>query len=235
MAAPGKAKKETRNRRDGSATGRSNVKERLLDAALSFFATGGYNAVGVKEIVDKAGVPKGSFYAYFPSKETLGCAVIDRYSEMLGDRLVALTAPDDRPVDRLRRHFAELSQDVAAADFLIGCLLGRFGTETTGQSESMRQHLLRRFADWTQALAQVVSEAADRHQLLATLTPKDAAMFLLNSWEGAVLRARVECDRAPLDTFEKVAFASLFKDEERTRTRTAHAQSPSARKGQSNE
>jgi hypothetical protein len=137
-----------------------------------------------------------------------------------------MAAPDDRPVERLRRHFAELSQDVAATDFLIGCLLGGFGTETTGQSEPTRQRLLQRFADWTKALAQVVSEAADRHRLLAALTPKDAATFLLNSREGAVLRARVDRDGAPVDTFEKVAFASLFKGEKRSPTRT------SARKGQ---
>jgi hypothetical protein len=99
-------------------------------------------------------------------------------------------------------------------------------TETTGQSEPTRQRLLQRFADWTKALAQVVSEAADRHRLLAALTPKDAATFLLNSREGAVLRARVDRDGAPVDTFEKVAFASLFKGEKRSPTRT------SARKGQ---
>jgi TetR/AcrR family transcriptional regulator, transcriptional repressor for nem operon len=239
MAAPGKRKigTKTKKPRDGgrSLAGRGDVKERLLNASLSLFATAGYNAVGVKEIVDKAGVPKGSFYAYFRSKEALGCAVIDRYSQMSGGRLRALTAPDDRPVERLRRHFAELSQDVAAADFLSGCLLGRFSTETTGQSEPMRQRLLQRFADWTKALAQVVSEAAARQQLLATLTPKDAATFLLNSWEGAVLRARVDRDRAPLDVFEKVAFASLFKREERSPTRTSQAQSPSRKKGQFNE
>ena len=212
-------------------TGHSNVKERLLDAALSLFATGGYNAVGVKEIVDKAGVPKGSFYAYFPSKETLGCAVIDRYSQMSGDRLRALTAPDDGPVERLRRHFAELSQDVVTNNFLIGCLLGRFSTETAGQSEPMRQHLLKRFADWSKALAQVIGEAAHRRQMSAALTPKETATFLLNSWEGAVLRARVDRNRAPLDTFEKVVFASLFKGEERGPTRTSRTQSPSAKKG----
>jgi hypothetical protein len=81
----------------------------------------------------------------------------------------------------------------------------------------------------------VVSEAAARQQLLAALTPKDAATFLLNSWEGAVLRARVDRDRAPLDVFEKVAFASLFKREERSPTRTSQAQSPSRKKGQFNE
>jgi len=211
MAKPVKIKTSQRRAGVKSATGRRDAKGDLLDAALSLFATAGYNAVGVKEIVDKAGVPKGSFYTYFASKEVLGCAVIDRYSEMLSDRLRALLAPDDSPVERLRRHFAGLSQDIAATDFLIGCLLGQFGTETAGQRELMRQRLLQRFAAWTKALAQVVGEAADRDQLLAPFSPKDAATFLLNSWEGAVLRARVERDRAPLDTFENVAFASLFR------------------------
>jgi TetR/AcrR family transcriptional repressor of nem operon len=211
MATPRKTKPSQRRPRKG-VTRRRDVKEDILDAALSLFADAGYNAVGVKEIVDKAGVPKGSFYTYFPSKEMLGCAVIDRYSENLSDRLHALMAPDGRPVERLRRHFAGLSKDIAATDFLNGCLLGQFASETAGQSDLMRVSLMQRFSAWANALALVVAETADRDQLRAPFAPKEAASFLLNSWEGAALRACVDRNRAPLDTFQKVAFALVFKD-----------------------
>ena len=116
---------------------RGDVKERVLEAGYSLFSTGGFNATGVKEIVDRAGIPKGSFYAYFGSKDALGCAVIDRYWELAHDRLQLLLEEDDQPAERLRQHFRALSGDLIESEFLVSCLIGRFSGEVSGQSDSM--------------------------------------------------------------------------------------------------
>ena len=56
-----------------------NVKEKLIEAGLKTLLAGGFNGVGVQEITDAAGVPKGSFYNHFDSKETLGAEIVERY------------------------------------------------------------------------------------------------------------------------------------------------------------
>jgi len=81
---------------------RANIRERLLDAGLETLHRRGFNGCGVQEITDNAGVPKGSFYNHFESKEALGAAVIERYWEQrAGAALRLLKEPDDRPRERL--------------------------------------------------------------------------------------------------------------------------------------
>jgi TetR/AcrR family transcriptional repressor of nem operon len=190
---------------------KADVRTRLLKAGYSLFATAGFNATGVKEIVDLAGVPKGSFYAYFPSKEALGCAVIDRYWLAGADDVLALQDPGRPPLERLKAHFAGISASLVQSDFLVGCLLGRFSGEVAGQSELMRQHLSSRLSDWSRCLAVVVREIAQEDGLAEGVDPDEAADYLLNAWEGAMLRARAERSEDPLEAFQKVAFSTLFR------------------------
>src|ERR1700733_11774638 len=98
----------------------SRVREKILNAALECFHTSGFSACGVQEIVDKADVPKGSFYNYFKTKELLACEVIELYAsrlrmEMLDDKAVA-------PVERLRGHFEFFASVSKSFGYKKGCL-----------------------------------------------------------------------------------------------------------------
>jgi TetR/AcrR family transcriptional repressor of nem operon len=190
---------------------RTDVRERVLQAGFALFSTKGFNATGVKDIVDAAGVPKGSFYAYFESKDMLGCAVVDRYWEEASDKLEQLVSSPGSPVERLKLHFRELSGELITSKYLAGCLLGRFSAEIAGQSPRMLEHVSDAFARWSAGIARVVQEAAEAGELRQGLETSEVADFLLNSWEGAVLRAKAEsCDTA-LTTFENLAFGLLFQ------------------------
>src|SRR5277367_507978 len=95
---------------------RSNVKEQLIQAGLKTLIDKGFNGVGVQEITEQAGVPKGSFYNHFESKEALGAEVVERYGMNSTRRAVLLdkTVP---PVERLRTHFAALNDMFIASGF----------------------------------------------------------------------------------------------------------------------
>ena len=58
---------------------RLNTREEIVQAGLKCLVEKGFNAVGVQEITDAAGVPKGSFYNHFESKEALGVEIVERY------------------------------------------------------------------------------------------------------------------------------------------------------------
>src|SRR2546430_276766 len=101
-----------------------DVRHRLLDAGLRLVHARGFSASGVKDITDSAGVPKGSFYAYFPSKEEFGAAVLGHYWSDIEGRLLPLLDADAPPQARIRMFFHALADDHEAGEFLLGCLVG---------------------------------------------------------------------------------------------------------------
>jgi len=169
----------------------------------------GYNATGVLDITAAAGVPKGSFYHYFASKEALGAEVVDRYGFNATRRLV-LSDQSIAPKQRLRLYFAALNEMYSGKEFVHGCLLGNLSAELGDSSPLIRTHLNAVYDEWTRAIAGAVRDGQADSSIPSTITPEELATFLLDAWEGAVLRARVAKNQQPLDVFLKVALASAL-------------------------
>src|SRR5271168_1026162 len=116
---------------------RASVRQRIVDAALEVLIEKGFNGCGVQDITQAAGVPKGSFYNHFESKEALGAEVVERYGRnnprraLLADRAVP-------PLQRLCAHFERLNETYVGARFGRGCLLGNFSAELADQSQLIR-------------------------------------------------------------------------------------------------
>jgi len=99
---------------------RHSLREEIVEAALEQFHAYGFNAAGVKDITDRAGVPKGSFYNHIDSKEALAVVALQRYAERR--RLEDLAAPCAGPLARLRSHFELLRAETQKHGFTRGCL-----------------------------------------------------------------------------------------------------------------
>jgi TetR/AcrR family transcriptional repressor of nem operon len=186
-----------------------NVRDQLLSAGLQALHTRGFNATSVQDITDAAGVPKGSFYNHFASKEDLGAAVVQQYSNKGAARRASLKDPSTPPLARLRRHFEALIETARYPD-ASGCLLGNFATELSNQSSSIRENVAEAFAVWTDAVAQVLEEARRAGELPAAAEPRSLAAFVIDAWEGAVLRSKVEKNRAPVDAFVSLIFSKVL-------------------------
>ena len=189
---------------------RPGLREQLLAAGLATFHERGFNATSVQDITDAAGAPKGSFYNHFESKEALAAEAVRRYAERGRKRFALLREDKLPPLRRLRRYFEGLIEAVVSAGFTHGCLLGNFGAELSSQSSVVRQRVGEAFAGWTDALAEVIAEAQKAGEVSGGVSAKALAEFVLHAWEGALVRARVEKDRGPLDTFVKVAFSRIL-------------------------
>src|SRR5690349_22463716 len=85
----------------------SDAKEKILSAAHSLIDLRGYSALGVAEICRAAGVPKGSFYYFFESKEALALAVIDEQWEAQRRAWSGVLDGGAEPLQRLRKLFEE--------------------------------------------------------------------------------------------------------------------------------
>jgi TetR/AcrR family transcriptional repressor of nem operon len=187
-----------------------NVRERIVNAGLETFHRQGFNGSGVQDITDAARVPKGSFYNHFASKEALGVAALDRYWQHADAGLRLLRDERVAPAERLRRYFEELAELMARWNYAKGCLIGNFSAEIADQSAVLRERAAALLADWTRAVEQCLREAQHAGTVRRDLDPGELAAFLVNSWEGAVLRAKVGKDGAALRQFLTIVFAAIL-------------------------
>lgn len=187
---------------------KANVREKIVQAGLDLFHREGFNRSSVEDVTDLAGVPKGSFYNHFKSKEDLALEVIDRYLQRNPRSLLADTAVP--PTTRLKRHFAALGETFIRSGYKRGCLLGNFSCELADHSPAVRHRLESAFQDWTKLLANVIREAQQSGEVDSKLKPEQLASFLLSAFEGALLRARAADDPLPLKEFSNVTFNHLI-------------------------
>lgn len=171
----------------------------------------GFAASGVKDMTDAAGVPKGSFYAYFPSKEEFAAAVLRHYWSDIETRLFPLLDTSEPPPQRIGAFFHALADDHEAGDFLLGCLVGNLSLELGGSSEPARIELARILDRWDEALASCVRLGQTATYGIRTDTDAtEIAATLIEAWEGAALRAKVVRDRRPYDRFESITIPALL-------------------------
>jgi TetR/AcrR family transcriptional repressor of nem operon len=185
-----------------------NLKEQLIDGGSRVLLAKGFHASSVNDIVAAAGVPKGSFYNHFESKEALALEVTRRYSASYDiDRLAV---GDEPPLERLRSHFEATAERTVARGVGQGCLLGNFSTEMAAHSPSIREFVSAAFDHWSTAIANVLGEAQAAGQLSPALDTKALGRYLVDAYEGSVARAKVSGDREPLDAFIATTFGTLL-------------------------
>ena len=188
------------------------TRERLIETGLQRIHKIGYAATCVKEILDLAGVPKGSFYHYFPSKEAFAQEVLQRYASGEVHRWETILGDDKLPpLKRLRKYFNELISVYGQKGPISGCLLGKMSVEVAGQSPAIQSLLGTSFDRWQQAIAAVLRSAVERGDLPRSMKTDELASFLLNSYEGALVRSQAQKSNQSLDTFMDFAFKVLLK------------------------
>jgi TetR/AcrR family transcriptional regulator, transcriptional repressor for nem operon len=187
------------------------VRNRLLAAGLELVHARGFAASGVKDITDAAGVPKGSFYAYFPSKEAFAAAILEHYWSDIEKRLVPILDADGLAQERITRFFHALADEHEAGDFLLGCLVGNLSLELGGSSEPVRTELVRILGRWDVALTACVrSGQRGSGGIRRDIDAGELASQLIEAWEGAALRGKVTRSRIPYDRFEAVTVPALL-------------------------
>jgi TetR/AcrR family transcriptional repressor of nem operon len=185
------------------------TRDHLLATGLKIFHARSFHATGVQDITDAAEVPKGTFYTHFDSKERFGAEVLGRYWERRADRGLAILSDEARsPTERLRAYFASRTQGTGPFD--KGCLIGNFSAELAGESRLVRDRLAGVFAAWTQMLAGCIREAQAAGELRTTLDPDSIAGFLIDAYEGAILRTKVDRDPSALRRFEAIISATIL-------------------------
>jgi TetR/AcrR family transcriptional repressor of nem operon len=190
-----------------------SLRENILNAGLNVMFQSGYVGATVRDICAAAGAPHGSFTNHFRSKERFAKEVLDRYfANLQGHVRKALDDKSLTPRHRLERYLEIISGVLADGKWSRGCLIGDFSLETVSQSKLLRQRLETIFLEWRTPFASCIAEAQAAGEIDSIFDPTDLAEFLLSSWEGAILRMKVERGPAALERFRKIIFQTVFKE-----------------------
>ncbi|MEM5429659.1 TetR family transcriptional regulator C-terminal domain-containing protein [Cupriavidus oxalaticus] len=169
------------------------IRHRLLSDGGHVIHRLGFNGAGVQDIVAAANVPKGSFYSYFESKETFAAEVVQAYWDSIELRHgKVMYDARIKPLARIERLFELLVEDHAAQRFQLGCLVGNLSLELSNASTEVREALAGILARWEGMIAACLDEAMIRQELDGSRDSKQLAAIIVEAWEGAVLRSKVE-------------------------------------------
>jgi TetR/AcrR family transcriptional repressor of nem operon len=188
------------------------LRVRLLDHGVALLMQQGYHGAGLQELVQSAGVPKGSFYNYFESKEAFGAEVVAHYIDpfiaQLDDQL---QRRDVNAAGALKAYFDGLIEETERRDFKGGCLLGNLMGEIGDSSELCQIALRDAVHRYRDKLREGVSRAQEEGSFRKDMDAKEMADLIINFWQGALLRMKIVRSVRPLTQFYDFLFNGYFK------------------------
>jgi TetR/AcrR family transcriptional repressor of nem operon len=190
-----------------------STRDKILESGAQAISGKSFNSCGLTEILQLAGVPKGSFYHYFESKEDFGVALIERASEEFIEILRPIVGDRRRsPLKRLRAVF-ELGRDECLANGAgRQCLIPKLALETSQLSEPVHAAVKCAYDQWAAMLARVIREAQAAGEIAKGQDPDRLANVLVMLWEGATIRMQIDRSLRPVEDFLAFVFDVLLSE-----------------------
>lgn len=182
----------------------------LLRAGVAALTEKGFSATGIDEVLKSVGVPKGSFYHFFESKEAFGAELITLYAEYFVRKLNQFFLDESLPpLQRIEAFCQDAENGMSRFGFRRGCLVGNLGQEMNALPEAYREQLTGVLLDWQSRTRRCLEAAKASGDMPAHANCAQLAAFFWIGWEGAVLRAKLERRAEPLRVFAEVFQASV--------------------------
>ena len=196
----------------GKVAIKDDTKLALIKAGRRIIVEKGYNHAGIQEVLQAVGVPKGSFYHFFSSKEEFGLVIIE-YDSQMHDRIVEQYLGDVNltPLNRLKRYFTFKLEEFETLQYREGCLFGNLSQEMADQNDRFRLRLQEATNRWRDQFAECIEAAQTAGEISKKQKAQDLAEFCLNSWEGALLQMKVSKSDAPLKNYIQFMFGMILK------------------------
>jgi len=182
-----------------------------LDRGLKVVLERGYVGASVRDIIDAAGVPQGSFTNHFASKEAFALEILDRYFEnsraVIGETLRNDALP---PLQRLRAYLDANITLIREHDAKNGCLIGNFAAEASDHSEVIRKRVAAIYKELRGAVAYCLKDAVKAGELRKTFKVSEVADFIVSGLQGSILVSKVEPDLGYMENFKKTLFSIVL-------------------------
>lgn len=191
---------------------KNDTKKLLLEAGAEIMIEKGYSNTGIQEVLSRVGVPKGSFYYYFDSKEDFALAIIEEFdAEFMAFLSPILNNRSLTPLERLRTFCETKRECMRAANCRKGCLIGNLSQEMSDQSETLRQALSKILEQRLDVFAACINEGQQVNEITNSADARLIADLFSSGWEGAMMRAKTSKSVEPLDVFIKLIFELVLK------------------------
>lgn len=183
------------------STDLEETRHRILEAGLQLLQERGYNATGIQEIANAAGIPKGSFYNYFANKEAFGAAAIRYYADLHLENWMLLLQDATEKEDSyqaLSTVFLAITEKYRCETVKKGCLLGNMAAEISEVSEECRLALHESIGSFKAVLADHLAEGQRLGKVRQDISSKELADLVWDCWQGGLLRMKVEKSIVPV-------------------------------------
>ncbi|MFC4562420.1 TetR/AcrR family transcriptional regulator [Nocardiopsis mangrovi] len=179
----------------------TDTRRTILDTAQRIMARKGYSAVGINEVLAEAGVPKGSFYHYFASKDAFGEAILRSYfADYLADMDGVLARSGQSAAERLMAYWQQWREAQSVEECQGKCLAVKLGAEVADLSEPMRLALKEGTSSIVDRIERTIAGGLEDGSLSVDGDPRDVAQALYDMWLGASVMCKIHRSLAPLDT-----------------------------------
>jgi TetR/AcrR family transcriptional repressor of nem operon len=183
----------------------TEARTRILKTAYELYASGGFEAVSMDRVAEKAGLKKANLFHYYPTKDALGAAVIEEAARRHAEGMRALFADGTQdPVTAVRGLFDRGTAGMRK-DCSRGCFIGKMGQEIDERNAEMRRKLEACLTGWRGDIAAFLEGWRKKGCFRAGFKPAEAADGILALYEGGLLIAKVSGDVAPIDHARRAA------------------------------
>jgi len=204
--------KSSSSRSGSRSATRTDTRNALVWCGTELLTERGFQITGIDEVLKRVGVPKGSFYHYFKSKDHFGHAVIDNYEAYYAKKMDRIFGDSSQsPLQRLVNFTANAKNGMVKFDFKRGCLIGNLGQELAALDTQFRERLEGVLVSWEKRVAECLSESIDIGELAPGQDPQALSRFFWVGWEGAILRSKLMRSLEPIDQFTSIFFRSVIK------------------------
>lgn len=193
------------------AAKRTDIRSALVWCGTELLTERGFQITGIDEVLKRVGVPKGSFYHYFKSKDGFGHAVIDNYEAYYAKKMDRIFGDvSQSPLQRLVNFTVNAKNGMVKFDFKRGCLIGNLGQELAALDTQFRERLESVLVSWEKRVADCLSEAMEAGELAQGQDAQALSRFFWVGWEGAILRSKLMRSLEPIDQFTTIFFGSVL-------------------------
>ena len=187
-------------------------REKILTEGLRVVHEHGFGGASVRDIVEAAGVPQGSFTNHFVSKEAFCLEILDRYFEDVRATIQQTLRNDSLPpLKRLRAYVDAQIKYLNRNGWRNGCLIGNFSAEATDHSEVIRKRLVEIYEELRQGFAYCLKAAVKAGELSRKTDSDEVAGFLIASLQGAILQSKTERSAVPTERYKHLIFSTLLR------------------------
>ncbi len=181
-----------------------------MERGIELLSESGYHGTGLQQILGAVNIPKGSFYNYFQSKEQFVAEVITRYNQKIEEQLDRyLIQTKDDPVTAIRNIHAYMIKLLEKDP--KGCLIGNLSAEIGNASNECRIAMQHGMQAWKRRFEKLMQAAQSKRLLRRDVPAATLADILWNTWQGGLLRMKIEGNTMHLKQTLEVLLDVLFR------------------------